>query len=181
MVGMLWSWRLGVWRAVSVVAFTAAACWFGARAAVAGAGRAPAGGRLELVQHAAMMGAMVWMILLVPANMASPAGPDAHSMPGTAESIAGMTSAPGRPVGDVTVANAVVGTYFLVATLWWIGRGLRQSWSTPSLAASQRVLETDCGGSVVVPAPAWPRTYGLAIASHAVMSAGTGVMLLAMR
>jgi hypothetical protein len=175
MVAMLWSWRLGVWRGVSIVVFAAAACWFGVRASVAGAGRVPAGGRLELVQHAAMMGVMVWMILLVPANMASSAGLGAHSMPGMGMSTAGMLSA-----GGPTVANAVVGTYFLVATLWWIGRGLRQSWATASPAASPMVLETGCGGSVVVPARAWLRTNGLAVASHAVMSAGTGVMLLAM-
>jgi hypothetical protein len=185
MVAMLWSWRLGVWRGVSIVAFAAAACWFGVRAAVdkavAGAGRVPAGGRLELVQHAAMMGVMVWMILLVPATMASPTGPGAHSMPGMGMSTAGMLSAPGLlPADGATVANAVVGTYFLVATLWWIGRGLRQSWATASPGASPRVLESGCGGSVVVPARAWLRTNGLAVASHAVMSAGTGVMLLAM-
>jgi hypothetical protein len=181
MVAMLWSWRLGVWRGLSIVAFAAAACWFGVRAAVAGAGRAPAGGRLELVQHAAMMATMVWMILLRPADMAPSAGPYAHSTPGMAMSAAGMTSPPGLlPVGVATVANAVVGTYFLLATPWWIGRGLRQSWGTAAPTATQRAGEGGCGGSVVVPAQAWLRTDGLAIASHAVMTAGTGVMLLAM-
>jgi hypothetical protein len=148
---------------------------------VASVGTAPAGGRLELVQHAAMMGVMVWMILLVPANMAPSVGPHAQSTPGMAMSAAGMTSAPGLlPAGGATVANAVVGTYFLLATLWWICRGLRQSWATASPAPAQNVLEPGCGDSVVVPAQGRLCTDGLAIASHAVMTAATGVMLLAM-
>jgi hypothetical protein len=181
MVALLWSWRLGGGRGVSIAVFAAAACWFGIRAVVAGERGAPAGGRLEPAQHAVAMGTMVWMILLVPVSMGSPAASGAHSMPGMAMPPAGMTSGPGLlPAGDATVVNAVLGTYFLVATLWWMGRAARQSWATASLAGSEGTSEPGRGGTGVAPARAGLFTSGLAIASHALMSAGTGVMLLAM-
>jgi hypothetical protein len=126
------------------------------------------------------MGAMVWMILLVPASMASRAGAAAHSMPGMAVP-AGVTSAPGvLPAGDAMAVNAVLGTYFLLGTLWWMGRAARRSWATASPADPQGDLEA--GGGATTVAPVWMGllTSGPAIASHALMSAGTGVMLLAM-
>jgi hypothetical protein len=178
MVAMLWSWRLGGWGRVSIMVFAAATCWFGV---VAGARGTPAGGRLESAQHAVAMGTMVWMILLMPAGMGSQMGSGTHSMPGMTMSVAGMTSTPGLlPAGDAAVVNALLGTYFLLATLWWLGRAARRSWAAASQAGSDGAVEASCGGGGVGPSRARLLTAGPAIASHALMNAGTGVMLLAM-
>ncbi|MGC9665391.1 DUF5134 domain-containing protein [Planosporangium sp. 12N6] len=177
MVAMLWSWRWGGWRDVSLAVFAAAACWFGVRTAAAVAGGAPAGDCLELAQHGVTMAAMVWMVLLVPTGVAPAPHPGAHPMAGMAMPVAGVTSVPDPlPAGDVTAVNVVAGTYFLLAALWWLARAGRRSWVVASPAVPMGPVAA--GGA----APARGRllTSGTGLALHALMSAGTGVMLVAM-
>jgi hypothetical protein len=108
---------------------------------------------------------MVWMIAIAPAAMLPPAS----AMPAMAMPASGAAMSTGPlPARDTIAVNALLGTYFMLAALWWIARGLRQSWTAISISPPARTLPGRLAS-------------GPAIASHALMSAGTGVMLLAMR
>ncbi|NJC72468.1 DUF5134 domain-containing protein [Planosporangium thailandense] len=177
MVAMLWSWGPDRWRAVAVAVFGFGACWFGIRAVVADARWVPVGDRLELAQHALGMGAMVWMALFVHAGMMSPAGSGGRLLAGTGPAAGGAASASGPlSAGDTATVDVWLGTYFLFATLWWMDRAARLLWTVTPTGAEGAVA-AGCGG--VVPTRRLLAS-GPAAAAHALMSAGTGVMLVVM-
>ncbi len=160
MIAMAWSWPIG-WRGLSVGTFGLAAAWFAVRAfwRVDGDTRS---GWLESAQHAVAMAGMAWMLMVMPAGAMSGAMSDSGAMAAMAMSSgAGPLSA-----HDVTVGRTMLGSYFLLATLWWMARAVRHCWSTvPASGAAARV-------GLFSPGPT--------IAAHAVMSAAMGMMMLVM-
>jgi hypothetical protein len=145
MVVMIWPWGRVVPTGVWAVVFACSAAWFVARA-VWSAGR-----RLMLGFFATAMGAMVWMGLMMPAQAST------HEVPG----MPGMAmSAPGR-YGWI---SGVLGTYLVVAAIWWVLRGLRLG-GLPS---------DDTAAAACSHPPIW-----IALC-HGLMSAAMGLALLAM-
>jgi hypothetical protein len=110
--------------------------------------------RLVPAFFATVMGAMVWMGASMPAP--------ASTVHGHAD-MTGMVPDGGAGHGLIGYAawvSATLGGYLLLAAFWWIGRGLRIGGLSTAMAA--------------------PRPVGWVALCHGVMSAGMGLVLLAM-
>lgn len=151
MVVMIWPWGHVVPAPVWVAVFTLSTGWF-----AAGALRS-AGRRLVLGFFATTMGAMVWMGATMPAQ----ASPHHHSGPGEMAGMPGMgLGAAGHSLTYTAGISAALGGYLILASIWWVLRGLRIS----GLAGADNP----------------PRPLSWTSLCHGLMSAGMGLALLAM-
>lgn len=173
MAVMVWPVGMDVPVMPQVLLFAAAALWFLTLAvlphhpggAVPGAG--PAQARLPCVLHAAMAGAMAWMVNAMAGSMTestrhSAAGHEGHHMAGGP-----MTTTLSDGTSRALATALALG--FAPAAWWWLARAFDTA----------RATDRDSAG-----APAAATSYGrhgaFQFACHGGMGAGMTVMLLAM-
>lgn len=162
MITMLWSWGLAVPVMVYVLVFTSAALWFVARGlfpptpVVVSIGDPPVaaghhGFRGLAWYHAAMMGSMVWMAVVMSVTMStlpvySPGSTSTStsSMPGMDMSMPGMdmgsTGSTGGsmvvPVASwIRIPSLLLAACFVAAAVWLLTAGIRGRPARHSVAA----------------------------------------------
>lgn len=164
MIAMAWPIGMSLPVSPQLVLFALITLWF---LGLAVRGHRPCIGhgarrRLPHMHHAAMMGAMVWMLAAMPLAMSAGGGSGGHHHHAMAASIAmpgmpgmSMGESPGLPIAFV-IANLVLGGYFLISSLGWIASAADYARTGRHRFAAG---ESTC---------------------HAAMSIGMGGMLLAM-
>lgn len=108
MAAMAWPWWSVVPVAPQVVLFAAAALWFTGVGVAQVTGRLPqqaVGGHAPWHQftHAAMMGAMVWMLVVMAAAPTTSGGGHTHGAMGVAEVLTGVAATAGLVVATVVL------------------------------------------------------------------------------
>lgn len=161
MVLMLWPAGMRLPRWPQLVVFGAGAAFFLLRAVLPGAGRARPG----LVQHAVTMLAMLWMVLVMPASMATGSGTGSMAdMPGM--TMPG-TAAAGHPAGPVVVSGVAIALLLAAFTVRSTARSVELT----------RAATAPAGRAAGAPRLSPPATEA---AGHALMGLGMTVMTLAL-
>ncbi|KAA9154667.1 DUF5134 domain-containing protein [Amycolatopsis acidicola] len=121
MIAMAWPAGMNLARVPQILLFSAAAVWFAGLLVFDVRGHH---GKLSLGYHAAMLAAMAWMVLVMPAPMS---GMTMAEMP-TGGEHAGMSMGAGTMTLDapphVTVVALVLTAGFLVAGVFWLARAI---------------------------------------------------------
>ncbi|OZM70165.1 DUF5134 domain-containing protein [Amycolatopsis antarctica] len=165
MVAMLWPWGMGIPAAPQILLFTVAALWFLATMVLGireTGGRARSVPRLSRLHHVLMMGAMAWMVAVMPALMhARPADDGGGHHHALASATAVSLAEPSAQVSVATVAvTTVLGALLILASLPWLSSALDHGRAATLTAAQRRTALTHAG--------------------HAAMSLGMGVASIAM-
>ncbi|WP_269855523.1 DUF5134 domain-containing protein [Streptomyces sp. RPT161] len=179
MIAMVWPWGMRLPTTPQVVVFSLASAWFVASALLHGRWVWGSDGdghpRLHGVPHAVMMGAMAWMLAVMPGATHRSHGSGGSSgsmadMPGMDMPGSGGNAMPMSLHGvarPIAVALLVV---FVVMALWWLSRAFDTA-SAPESAAAAPGAVPD-GAQV-------PRA-ALDAGCHGAMALGMAVMLLVM-
>ncbi|MEU6173624.1 DUF5134 domain-containing protein [Streptantibioticus parmotrematis] len=176
MIAMAWPWGMRLPVAPQVALFSLAAVWFVASVALDGRGMWTHDGdghpRLHGLLHAVMMGAMAWMVAVMPDAMkgghsstADGASPMAD-MPGMTMSGSGGGMTMGLRGAEHTICVALLAV-FVAMTLWWLSRAFDTARAT---APGTRSPAADPGALATA----------LDSGCHGSMALGMAVMLLAM-
>lgn len=181
MIAMVWGGGVGVPVVPQIAAFALAVTWFLVLAAVprlAPPRSAPGSGRLSQVHHSLVMGAMVWMVVVMAGSMPAAGQEHSHAMHGAASSApAAATPAAVGFSPALVVLGLVMAGYLALAALPWLSETVRFVRHLLPVAA--------------VAAPAGPRPasrraaartargHALDAASHATMSLAMGAAVVA--
>lgn len=194
MIAMAWPWGMSIPLVPQIIVFALAAGWFLVVAVVRW--RRPGGehdSRAALIAHAAMMGAMVWMLAVMPITMTTGSGATGcsahHAEMGHCTLPAESPSAQSIPADSVEslplavwMAGIGIAVGFTIAGLWWGAKALDHARFAVHAADSARSRRPSSSTTTTVAASttsarlAFP---GAEHGCHAVMSIGMAVMTAA--
>ncbi|GLY42856.1 DUF5134 domain-containing protein [Amycolatopsis sp. NBRC 101858] len=124
MVAMAWPATMSVARWPQTVFFAAAAVWF-VGVAASGTSHADHGGPRVAIYHVVMMGAMAWMVFVMPRAMDGMTGSGGTmDMPGHEGMLMPGAGAAGTTPADVTAVALVLVAVFVVAGLVFLSRAI---------------------------------------------------------
>ncbi len=159
---MAWPWGMRAPRWPQLIVFGLGTIFFLAQLV-----RPDRHSRVAVLQHALMMGAMVWMIVIMPDMMAMGKGGAGSAPMAGMRGMSMRASAAGAqlPAG-MAVVTAVAAVCLLLSTFYWTAQAVRLV----------RVL-AETGPAAQ---PVFIRTPGAQATCHALMALGMTVMLVAM-